>query len=59
MMRLMRELRESIIDGTLPVFVQSFMDRMYPDHRYPEWAFKALLKAGIDVSDAKANENQK
>jgi queuine tRNA-ribosyltransferase len=28
MMRLMRELRESIIDGSLPVFVNAFLQRM-------------------------------
>eukprot|EP01048_Picozoa_sp_COSAG05_P002434 COSAG05_NODE_100_length_19386_cov_396.467154_8_plen_70_part_00 len=36
MMRLMRTLRESIIDGTFPDFVRDFMYRMYPDGQYPE-----------------------
>ena len=50
MMRLMRELRQSIIDGNYPTFVADFMLRMYPDGRYPEWAEEALAKGGIKLT---------
>ena len=49
MMRLMRTLRESIIEGTYPAYVADFMLRMYPDGRYPEWAEEALLKGEISL----------
>jgi hypothetical protein len=55
MMRLMRTLRESIIDGTLPEFVQAFMRRMYPSGRNPEWAEEALLQAGIPLGGAQSS----
>jgi tRNA-guanine transglycosylase len=59
MMRLMRTLRQSIIDGNYPEYVADFMLRMYPDGRYPEWAQEALQKGEIplvkvDAATAKA-----
>ena len=48
--RLMERLRQSIIDGVFPEFVQSFMDVYYPNRSYPSWAVAALFKAGIDLT---------
>ena len=49
MMRLLRELRESIIDGSLPEFVRGFIGRMFPRDDCPEWAREALGSAGIVI----------
>ncbi len=61
MMRLMRTLRQSIIDGNYPEYVADFMLRMYPDGRYPEWAAEALQKGEIslvEVDEATAKAAQ-
>lgn len=57
-MRLMRDLRNSIVDGSFPQFVQRFMAQQYPSGNYPPWVEEALLSVNIhlqaDKSDRKS-----
>ena len=46
-MELMRNIRESIKKDKFPEFVQGFMNRMFPDKKYPDWAQKALSSVNI------------
>lgn len=48
-MRLMRTMREAIINQTFPEFVQTFFARQFPNKDYPEWAVDALKEAGINL----------
>mmetsp|Transcript_5430 Transcript_5430/g.8021 ORF Transcript_5430/g.8021 Transcript_5430/m.8021 type:complete len:480 (-) Transcript_5430:109-1548(-) len=45
----MRELRASIRDGSFGQFVQTYMLKEFPNHKYPTWAVEALLSAGIKI----------
>lgn len=47
--RLMREIRQSIIDGRLDEYVKEFFRKQFPKGDYPEWAKDALLVAGIEL----------
>jgi hypothetical protein len=47
--RLMREIRQSIIDGRLDEYVKEFFRKQFPKGDYPEWARDALAVAGIDL----------
>lgn len=49
MLSLMRDLRQSIIDGRFEDFVQQFMLRQFPDKKYPAWAVDALTEAKITL----------
>ncbi|XP_078686700.1 queuine tRNA-ribosyltransferase catalytic subunit 1-like [Branchiostoma floridae x Branchiostoma belcheri] len=48
-MNLMRTLRQSILEGRFPQFVQDFMDMMYPSKNYPEWVVQALSAVNIHL----------
>ena len=50
-MNLMKRIRDSIIDGSFPNFVKSFMNYQFPDQKYPDWAKEALKKAGIYLDE--------
>ncbi|TMW59936.1 hypothetical protein Poli38472_005005 [Pythium oligandrum] len=49
MLTLMRNLRQSIIDGNFEEFVQKFMLAQFPDKQYPQWAVDALTEAQIKL----------
>lgn len=48
-LRLMRNIRKHILEGTFVDFIYSFMDTMYPDKKYPEWAVDALRAVNVDL----------
>jgi tRNA-guanine transglycosylase len=48
-MRLMREMRQSIVEGDLPDWVRRFFKRQFPEGDYPSWAVDALAVAGISL----------
>lgn len=48
-MRLMGQIRASIIDGSLPQFVQKFMLDQYPEKDYPQWTIDALAAVNISL----------
>jgi queuine tRNA-ribosyltransferase catalytic subunit len=50
-LRLMRTIRENIAAGTFVQFIYNFMDTMYPDKKFPEWAVDALKAVGVDLKD--------
>jgi len=43
----MREMRESIVAGCFPEFVQRFFLKMFPSRNYPSWAVDALNSVNI------------
>lgn len=49
-MRLTRNIRESIVAGTFPQFVQKFISTHYPKS-CPQWAIDALQAAGITINN--------
>uniref|UniRef100_K3W9M8 Queuine tRNA-ribosyltransferase catalytic subunit 1 n=1 Tax=Globisporangium ultimum (strain ATCC 200006 / CBS 805.95 / DAOM BR144) TaxID=431595 RepID=K3W9M8_GLOUD len=49
MLTLMRQLRQSIIDGNFEHFVQQFMLQQFPTREYPQWAIDALTEAQIEL----------
>jgi queuine/archaeosine tRNA-ribosyltransferase len=54
-MRLMRDLRNSIVDGSFPQFVQRFMAQQYPSGNYPPWVEEALLSVNIHLQADKSS----
>jgi queuine tRNA-ribosyltransferase len=53
-LRLMRNARQSIIDGRFPAFVQDFMAAMHPKGDYPAWAVEALESVNISLPSPSA-----
>ena len=49
MKRLMREVREAILQDAYPAYVQAFLDRQYPSGHVPDWVRDALLVAGMTL----------
>lgn len=47
---LMRELRQSILEGKFPLFVQDFIQKMFPDGQYEQWIVDALQSVNISLS---------
>ena len=46
-MRLMKEMRDSIIDGSFPNYVKEFMLKRFPNGDFPKWTVEALADASI------------
>ena len=52
MMRLIREMRQSILEGDFPDYSRAFMRNMFPESwpaQVPAWVVKACAAAGFDV----------
>ena len=47
----MRTIRDNIAAGTFVQFIYNFMDTMYPDKQFPEWAVDALKAVSVDLKD--------
>eukprot|EP00668_Euglena_longa_P001335 GGOE01001582.1.p1 GENE.GGOE01001582.1~~GGOE01001582.1.p1 ORF type:complete len:402 (-),score=119.67 GGOE01001582.1:278-1483(-) len=47
--RLMRSMRQAIIDGTFPAWVKAFMRQQFPEATYPGWVVDALNYVGIPL----------
>lgn len=50
MMRLSKDLHNSIIEGRFPEFVQRFLQAQFPKGDVPQWVCNAMEAAGIDIS---------
>ncbi|GFN77567.1 queuine tRNA-ribosyltransferase catalytic subunit 1 [Plakobranchus ocellatus] len=48
-LRLMRTMRQSIIEDKFPDFVQGFFDDMFPSGQFPDWAVDALASVNIHL----------
>ena len=48
-LRLMKKIREAILEDKYPEFVRQFVKSNYPDGDYPAWAVNALKHVGINV----------
>ena len=46
-LRLMRNIRESIIAGRFPQFIREFMRDNFPDRKYPNWVVDALAAVNV------------
>jgi hypothetical protein len=46
-MRLMKEIRQSIIEQRYPKYVQDYMLKVYPNKDYPKWIVNALRAVNI------------
>ena len=46
----MRDIRESIVKGAFVEFIHDFMNRMYPDKKFPCWAVDALKAVNVDLT---------
>lgn len=57
-MQLMRDIRESIKKGNFPEFVQGFMNKMFPDKSYPDWAQNALASVNIFLDTQQYDREQ-
>ncbi len=53
-MRLTRNIRNSIIDGKFPQFVQKFISTHYPQGA-PQWSLDALADAGIVIPNKESS----
>ncbi|XP_076270021.1 tRNA-guanine transglycosylase [Rhynchophorus ferrugineus] len=49
-LRLMRTIRENILNGTFKEFVQDFMANLYPDKDYPSWIQDSLSTVNINLT---------
>ena len=50
-MRLMRNIRESIKEGTFVEFVRNFMFQYYKGHSYPPWVIDSLAAVNITLKE--------
>jgi queuine tRNA-ribosyltransferase len=57
-MKLMNDLRNSIIDGSFPQFVQRFMVQQFPNGNYPTWIKEALNSVNIHLVEKSSNKLQ-
>lgn len=57
-MQLMRDIRESIKKDSFPEFVQGFMNKMFPDKSYPDWAQSALASVNIFLDTQQYDREQ-
>lgn len=48
-LRLMRTMRQSILDGNFDDFVKTFMGNQFPDKNFPGWVKDALATVGITL----------
>ncbi|KAI9551619.1 hypothetical protein GHT06_021952 [Daphnia sinensis] len=56
-LRLMRNIRESIMNGTFVEFIFNFMDTMYPKKDFPVWAMDALKAVNVDLINRTKQQN--
>ena len=56
MMRLVRTMRASIIEGTFHAYINTFLQTQFPDGNYPQWVRDALQDAGVVIDDFKGCE---
>ena len=49
-LHLMKSIHESIKKDKFPQFVQEFMQTMFPNKVYPQWAVEAFASVGINIS---------
>lgn len=57
-MQLMRDIRESIKKDNFPEFVQGFMNKIFPDKSYPDWAQSALASVHIFLDTQQYDREQ-
>lgn len=50
-MKLMRLIRDNIINKTFPDFIKYFMRQYYPTKDFPKWAMDALSYVNINLED--------
>lgn len=50
-LRLMRSIQESITKGKFVEFIYNFMDTMYPEKNFPNWATEALQSVNVNLND--------
>ncbi|XP_060517767.1 queuine tRNA-ribosyltransferase catalytic subunit isoform X2 [Cylas formicarius] len=48
-MRLMKTMRDNILNGSFVSFVQNFMANLYPDRSYPSWIQDSLKAVNINL----------
>lgn len=48
-MKLMKSIRESILEDRFPKFIEDFMLKMFPTKNYPQWAVNALNAVNINL----------
>ena len=48
-LKLMKSIRQSLMDDCFPAFVQDFMLTAYPNKDYPQWAVDALTTVNIKL----------
>ena len=58
MMRLVRNMRQAIIEQRYPAFVKEFLITMFPQKNVPLWVVDALHSANIDVKDLAINTKE-
>lgn len=58
MMRLVRSMRQAIIDQRYPSFVRQFLTTLFPQKNVPLWVVDALEAAHMDVKDLAINTNE-
>jgi queuine tRNA-ribosyltransferase len=50
-LRLMSDIRNSIMQDSFPDFIRNFFSTMFPDKNYPSWAVDALSSVGVILSN--------
>ncbi|XP_071504302.1 queuine tRNA-ribosyltransferase catalytic subunit 1-like [Diadema antillarum] len=48
-MRLMRNIRESILEDRFPAFIKDYMRKAYPNEEYPEWIVNSLRSVNVEL----------
>ena len=48
-MRLMRNIRESIMEDRFPAFIKDFMLQVYPNKDYPDWLINSLASVNVQL----------
>jgi len=48
-LNLMRRVREAVAKDNFPAFIRSFMLRMFPDKKYPDWAANAFRSVNVEL----------
>lgn len=48
-LRLMKNIRDSVVEDRFPEFIKDFMEGLYPDKDYPSWIKDSLNAVNIEL----------
>ena len=48
-LRLMKSIRDSILEDKFPEFIRNFMNKIFPEKDFPKWVTDALASVNVTL----------